>query len=64
MLVNFMRCNMKIWIKYLINMIIFGVIYTVVDYLFTKNIDLKMVIVASILYTIFYAILDFVYLRK
>lgn len=55
---------MKIWIKYLINMIVFGVIYTVVDYLFTKNIDLKMVIVASILYTIFYAILDFVYLRK
>ena len=44
---------MKNWVKYLVSTVVFGLIYIVVEYLFYKNIDWKMVIVATILYGVF-----------
>ena len=44
---------MKNWVKYLVSTVVFGFIYIVVEYLFYKNIDWKMVIVATILYGVF-----------
>ena len=41
---------MKNWVKYLLSTVIFGLIYIVVEYLFYKNIDWKVVIVATTLY--------------
>ena len=41
---------MKNWVKYLVSTVTFGLIYIVVEYLFYKNIDWKVVVVATILY--------------
>jgi len=41
---------MQNWVKYLVSTVIFGLTYIAVEYLFYKNIDWKVVIVATILY--------------
>ncbi len=41
---------MKNWVKYLISTIAFGLIYVLMEYLFSKSIDWKMVVVATIIY--------------
>ena len=49
---------MKKWIKYLISIVVFSIMYIVVEYLLTKDINWKMVIVATIIYAIIYTIFD------
>lgn len=49
---------MKKWIKYLISIVVFSIMYIVVKYLLTKDINWKMVIVATIIYAIIYTIFD------
>lgn len=41
---------MKEYMKYIISTIVFLVVYTLVSYLLTKNIDFKMIIITSIVY--------------
>ena len=51
---------MKKYIKYLINIVVFGIIYTLVMYLFSKSINWKMVFVTTIIYAISYIVTDLV----
>lgn len=51
---------MKKWIKYLISTVILGIVYTIAEYLLTKDINWKMVIVATILYAILYTTVDLI----
>lgn len=51
---------MKGFIKYLISTVVFCLVYSLMEYLFTKNIDVKMVIVSTIMYSIIYPIVDLV----
>lgn len=52
---------MKRKVKYLISTIIFCIIYIIVDYLLTKNIDWKFVIIVTIIYAIIYTTIDLIY---
>lgn len=52
---------MKKWMKYLASAIVFGFLYTMAEYLLSKDIDWKMVIVTTIIYIIFYIIVDLVW---
>ena len=52
---------MKNWIKYLISTIVFGIVYTLALYLFTKNINLKLIILTTILYGITYTTVNTLY---
>ncbi len=52
---------MKNWIKYLISTIVFGIVYTLALYLFTKNINLKLIILTTILYGITYIAINILY---
>lgn len=47
--------------KYLASTIVFGFLYTVAEYLLSKDIDWKMVIVTTIIYIVFYIIVDLVW---
>ncbi len=51
---------MKKWIKYLTSTVVFSVIYTIAEYLLTKNINWKMIITATVLYSALYAATDFI----
>ena len=51
---------MKKWTKYLITTVFFGITYTILEYLFSKNIDWKMVIVSTIIYAVIYSIMDLI----
>lgn len=51
---------MKKYIKYLINIVVFGIIYTLVMYLFSKSINWKMVFVTTIIYAVSYIVNDLV----
>ncbi len=51
---------MKKYIKYLINIVVFGIIYTLVMYLFSKSINWKMVFVTTIIYAVSYIVTDLV----
>lgn len=51
---------MKNWKKYLISTVAFFVMYTLVKYLLTKNIDWKLTIVATVIYGILYTGIDLV----
>ncbi len=51
---------MKKWMKYLINTIIFCIIYMIVEYLLTKNINWKMIIASTIIYSILYTATDLI----
>lgn len=52
---------MKKWMKYLTSTIVFGFLYTMAEYLLSKDIDWKMVIVTTIIYIVFYIIVDLVW---
>ena len=41
---------MKNWVKYLISTVAFGLMYLLLEYQFSKSIDWKMVVVATILF--------------
>ena len=60
MLINIRRRNVKKWMKYLINTIIFCIIYMIVEYLLTKNINWKMIIASTIIYAILYTATDLI----
>ena len=51
---------MKKYIKYLINIVVFGIIYTLVMYLFSKSINWKMTFVTTIIYSVSYIVTDLV----
>ena len=51
---------MKKGFKYLINTIVFGIIYMMVTYLLTKNINWKLVIVTTMIYATFYTLIDLI----
>ena len=51
---------MKKYIKYLINIVVFGIIYTLVMYLFSKSINWKMTFVKKIIYAVSYIVTDLV----
>lgn len=51
---------MKKYIKYLINIVVFEIIYILVMYLFSKSINWKMVFVTTIIYAVSYIIIDMV----
>lgn len=51
---------MKKYIKYLINIVVFGIIYTLVMYLFSKSINWKMVFVTTIIYAVSYIVTDLI----
>ena len=51
---------MKKWTKYLISTIVFSIVYTMVEYLLTKDINWKMIIVTTIMYAIIYTTLDLI----
>ncbi len=51
---------MKKWLNYLISTISFCISYTIVKYLFSKNIDYKLVIVTTSLYSILYIAIDLI----
>lgn len=49
---------MKEYSKYIISSIVFLVVYTLVSYICTKNIDIKMVLLTTVIYTISYTAID------
>ena len=49
---------MKGFIKYLISTVVFCLVYSLMQYLFDKNIDWKMIIVSTIIYGIIYPVVD------
>ena len=51
---------MKKYIKYLINIVVFEIIYILVMYLFSKSINWKMVFVTTIIYAVSYIVNDLV----
>ena len=51
---------MKKNIKYLINIVVFEIIYILVMYLFSKSINWKMVFVTTIIYAVSYIVTDLV----
>ncbi len=51
---------MKKWTKYLMSTIIFCIVYTMVTYLLTKNISFKMIVITTLVYTIFYTVTDLI----
>ncbi len=51
---------MKKYIKYLINIVVFEIIYILVMYLFSKSINWKMVFVTTIIYAVSYIVTDLV----
>lgn len=51
---------MKEYMKYIISTIVFLVVYTLVSYLLTKNIDFKMIIITTIVYAVSYTTIDLV----
>lgn len=51
---------MKKWIKYLMSIIIFCVLYTIITYLVTKNISFKMVAITTIIYAVLYTTIDLI----
>lgn len=51
---------MKKYIKYLINIVVFEIIFTLVMYLFSKSINWKMVFVTTIIYAVSYIVTDLV----
>ncbi len=51
---------MKKYIKYLINIVVFEIIYTLVMYLFSKSINWKMVFVTTIIYAVSYIVTDLI----
>ena len=51
---------MKKYIKYLINIVVFEIIYILVMYLFSKSINWKMVFVTIIIYAVSYIVTDLV----
>lgn len=51
---------MKKYIKYLINIVVFEIIYILVMYLFSKSISWKMVFVTTIIYAVSYIVTDLV----
>ena len=51
---------MKEWGGYLISAVAFGIIYTLMEYLFSKNIDWKMVIVATLIYAVLNTIIHII----
>ncbi len=48
---------MKNWVKYLIGMVVFGLVYALILYLF-KSMDWKMVVGASIIYGVLNMVFD------
>ena len=55
---------MKDWIKYLISAVTFGIVYVAMEYIFTRNIEWKTIIVTTIIYGILNAILNIVAKKK
>ena len=55
---------MKKWIKYLTSTVVFSVIYTIAEYLLTKNINWKMVVIATIIYAILYTTIDLTFKKS
>lgn len=51
---------MKKYIKYLINIVVFEIIYILVMYLFSKSINWKMFFVTTIIYAVSYIVTDLV----
>mgnify|MGYP004454371467 FL=1 len=51
---------MKKYIKYLINIVVFEIIYILVMYLFSKSINWKMVFVTTIIYAVSYIVTDLI----
>lgn len=51
---------MKKWIKYLMSIIIFCVLYTTITYLVTKNISFKMVAITTIIYAVLFTTIDLI----
>ena len=51
---------MKKYIKYLINIVVFEIIYILVMYLFSKSINWKMVLVTTIIYAVSYIVTDLI----
>ncbi len=49
---------MKEYSKYIISAIVFLVVYTLVSYICTKNIDIKMVLLTTVIYTVSYTAID------
>ena len=49
---------MKGFIKYLISTVVFCLVYSLLQYLFDKNIDWKMIIVSTIIYGVLYTVID------
>lgn len=49
---------MKEYSKYIISAIVFLVVYTLVSYICTKNIDIKMILLTTVIYTISYTAID------
>ncbi len=48
---------MKNWVKYLVGMVVFGLVYALILYLF-KSMDWKMVVGASIIYGVLNMVFD------
>lgn len=58
---------MKKWIKYLISVVVFLVVYALIEYLLTKSVNWKMIIVTTIIYGVLYTTIDLIcdkYIKK
>ena len=51
---------MKKWIKYLISVVVFLVVYALIEYLLTKSVNWKMIIVTTIIYGVLYTTMDLI----
>ena len=51
---------MKKYLKYIISTIVFAVVYTLVLYICTKNIDFKMILITTIVYAVSYTTIDLI----
>ena len=51
---------MNKWLKYFISSVVFCIMYILVEYILTKSINIKMVIVTTIMYITLYIVLDLI----
>ena len=54
---------MKKWIKYLIGAIVFGGVFTLLEYLFSKSLNWRLIIVTTIIYAVLNTLVELISMK-
>lgn len=55
---------MKKYVKYLISTVVFFTVYTLIEYLLTKNLNWRDAIITTIIYSVCYTSVDLIFNKK